>query len=218
MTIVICFSSRQLPLGDTKEPLFYWQHFQNLPSLCCDSNLWPSNHELAFPISRLQTIQSGPHCEPQDLWINIDTTSQGAVCARIDRNNMRQLLVDSVLRRHSRRSWTAAFRKHFLNLGLIWFCVYGGISVQGCYITNREQKWGFWEKPWQRCWRRLLCENTYASNQPESQSRAANRHPIPANWDTAVDLFTQMKFWYRAWSLTESFLCTQKGMNWNCFL
>ncbi len=54
---------------------------QLLPRLYCDSNLWPSNHKPAFPISRLQTTQSGPRCEPQDLWIYMDTTSHGAMCA-----------------------------------------------------------------------------------------------------------------------------------------
>lgn len=52
------------------------------------SGLWlelvtiQSNRRPAFPISRLQTIQSGPRYEPQDLCINIDTTSLGVVCER----------------------------------------------------------------------------------------------------------------------------------------
>lgn len=80
----------------------------------CDSELWPSNQKLDFSISRLQTTQPGPLCDPHDLCINIDASSHG-VCEWIDCNNMRLLVVDSGLTRERIQNGIAACLKHVLN-------------------------------------------------------------------------------------------------------
>lgn len=159
-TQILCRSSQQLPLDATKEPFFfYWQHFQyqHLPSL--HSLLW-------FELVTFQSQAgfSNLHTTNNPVWpslwttglvdkYRLDTTSHGSVCKWIDCNNLRQLLVDSVLKRQSRqsRTATAACRKHFLNRTLIWFWdyrelfvwgikarhTYGPfISAQCCYITE----------------------------------------------------------------------------------
>lgn len=137
------------PVSTSFQPLL-WFKLVTFQSQCSLSNLQTTNSPVWPSLWATGPMDKYRYYKP---WCS--------VCKSIDCNNMRQLLVD-------RESWTAACRKHFLNLTLIWFWqyrelfVWGNparhtcvifISAQCCYKQRAEI-----EMQW--CWSRLLCKNT----------------------------------------------------------